>query len=387
MSDASKRRKTFKYRLYTGKRNRLLRQQINVAGMIWNHALALEKRYRRLMGKHIPLSKLKAHIAHLRMQTQRYNYWQQLGSQAVQEVLERLDRAYQRFFEHTAKRPPKFKKVKKFRSFTLKQAGWKLLDTTDAKGIGRIRIGDKIYKYVQHRPIEGEIKTVTIKRDSCDRLWLCFSVEFTSLSATEASTGQIGGFDFGLKTFLTDEQGRPHMHPLFFKQQQKYIAQLTRTRARKQKGSHNRSRVHWLLARAHIQTADKRRDFHFQLAHELCDEYDMLVFEDLNMESMKRLWGRKVSGLGFAKFVEIVQHVARKRGKRVVFINRFEPTTQVCSECGHRQQMHLHERIFACENCGLAMDRDWNSARNGVRIGASMHGLGIVRLAPASSPV
>src|SRR5262245_7709703 len=111
MSQIIEVRKTYKYRLYRcNKRDVFLHQQINVAGIIWNHALALQKRYFRLTGKYIPDGVMKHHIAYLRRETQRFHYWNDLDSQAIQDVLERLDRAYKRFFTHLAKHPPKFRK-------------------------------------------------------------------------------------------------------------------------------------------------------------------------------------------------------------------------------------------------------------------------------------
>ena len=126
-----------------------------------------------------------------------------------------------------------------------------------------------------------------------------------------------------------------------------------------------------MLARAHIRVADQRRDFHFKLAHALCDAYDVLVFEDLHIAAMKRLWGRKVSDLGFTRFLAILEHVALLRGKHIVQIDRFAPTTQRCCGCRHRQPMPLKQRLFVCEQCGLALDRDHNAALNIRSAGAS----------------
>jgi putative transposase len=120
MAHPSNVRKTYKYRLYRcDKRDQHLHRQISIAGTVWNHALALQKRYYRLTGKYIALGVLKTHIANLRMRTRRYAFWKQLGSQTVQDVLERLDNGYQRFFKRLAHRPPKYKKVRQRKSFTL----------------------------------------------------------------------------------------------------------------------------------------------------------------------------------------------------------------------------------------------------------------------------
>jgi putative transposase len=135
-----------------------------VAGIIWNHAFAVQKRTYRLTGKYIGRFRLITHIGKMR-RTTRFAYWQLVGSQAVQEVVERLDKAYMRFFAYLRgdlsikTGPPRFKKVKKYKSFTFKQSGWKLLSGN------RIRLNGRNYKFVLSRPIAGNIKTVTVKRD------------------------------------------------------------------------------------------------------------------------------------------------------------------------------------------------------------------------------
>src|SRR5712692_2980102 len=161
VSNSSEVRRTYKYRLYRNdKRDKYLHDQINIAGTVWNHALALQKRYYRLTGKYISEARMKAHIAKLRMKTNRYAFWKKVGSQAVQDVLERLDDGYTRFFKELAKRPPKYKKVRQRKSFTLKQAGWELLEEN------KVRIGKRVYKFVKHRDMPGTVKTLTIKRDA-----------------------------------------------------------------------------------------------------------------------------------------------------------------------------------------------------------------------------
>ena len=138
--------------------------------------MALQRRYYRLTGGYINKYRLMAHLAKLRMRIARYAYWQMVGSQAVQDIADRLDRSYQAFFKYkrgetALKRGrPGFKKVKKYSSFTLKQAGWKYL------GENRVRIGKYTYKFTKSREIEGQVKTVTIKqarsRGTVDRLLL-----------------------------------------------------------------------------------------------------------------------------------------------------------------------------------------------------------------------
>jgi putative transposase len=124
---------TYKYRMYTrGKSDKYLHQMIDVAGMVWNHCIALQRRYYRLTGKYIPPGKLKSHLAKLRRETNRFAYWNAIPAQSVQEIVERLDKAYQKFFNKKAGRPG-FKKVKKYKSFVLKQSSWELLEHKNPK--------------------------------------------------------------------------------------------------------------------------------------------------------------------------------------------------------------------------------------------------------------
>jgi len=376
-------RRTYKYRLYRcDKRDKYLHRQINIAGTVFNHALALQKRYYRLTGNYIPLYTMQKHIAKLRMSTTRYAFWKLLGSQAVQDVLECLHNGYQRFFKRLNKRPPKYKKVRQRKSFTLKQAGWQLVSYNHnqlkpngkyPRARGVVEISGREYRFVQQRPMNGNIKTLTIKRDAAGRLWLFFSVVEEIDIPKQAAPGKIAGFDFGLKTFLTDHNGKQYVSGLYHLHALRRFRVIQSRKDKKPHGTNNRRKAARLIARTHIRVADKRRDAQFKLAHELCDAFDVLCFEDLNIDGMKRLWGRKVSDLAFYQFVSILKHVAHKRGKEIRTIGRWERTTGKCSGCGHVQALELRERTFQCgnPNCGLVLDRDHNAAINIQRAGAS----------------
>ena len=355
-------RKTYKYRLYRcDKKDRKLRHKIFVAATIWNHFIALQRRYYRMTGKYISLHDMNTHVLKLRKR-ERFVLWRDLHSQACQDVCRRVDDAYQRFFNKLAKGRPKFRKAKKYSSFTFPQSGYKIEGHT-------VTIDGVTYKFVKHREMIGQIKTLTVKRDAVGRLWLVFSVVET-MAMGEARTGKSGGFDFGLKTFLTDDEGRAHSSPQHFAQGIRKTRKLSQELSRKVEGSKRSKLARRALAKQHGDVANKRRDHHFKLAHQLCDEYDVLYFEDLNLTGMKAMWGRKVSDLGFGSFMRILEWVAFKRGKIVVKIDRFTPTTKTCSSCGQRHNLTLRDRILNCD-CGLVMDRDHNAAINIKTVGAS----------------
>ncbi len=356
-------RKTYKYRLYRcDKKDRKLRHKIFVASTIWNHFIALQRRYYRLTGQYLSYEAMSTHVLKLR-KTKRFVLWQTLHSQCCQDVCRRVDDAYQRFFKGLAKGRPKFRKAQKYASFTFPQSGYKVNGQT-------VTMGGTVYKFVKHREMGGQIKTLTVKRDRVGRLWLVFSV-VEKMVIGGVSTGKSGGFDFGLKTFLTDDEGRPRSGPQFYTETIRKTRALNRALSRKVEGSKRHKRARQAVAKHSADVANKRRDHHFKLAHALCDEYDVFYFEDLNLTGMKALWGRKVSDLGFASFLSILEWVAFKRSKTVIKIDRFAATTQLCSGCGQRHPLTLRDRTLRCD-CGLTIGRDHNAALNIARIGASI---------------
>ena len=381
-------RKTFLYKLYTSKRNGRLHQQINIGGVIHNHCIALHRRYYRRYKKHLPYYRLKAHITTLKKRP-KYRWWSQLGSQAIQNIVERIDKGYQRFFQHVRDRqagkatqrvgPPTFRKVCNAKSFTLTQAGWKLL------GENRLRIGTTVYKFAKSRAIEGTIKTVTIKRDALGELYVYFSCLVAPQPLSRVMTGNSAGFDFGLTTYLTGSDGSARHAPQPFKQALKQITQANRQLAHKVRGSHNRKRALQRLARVHRRVARVRQAFHWELARELCQQYDTIRLETLNLQGMKALWGRTVSDLGFASFVGILHHTAQKRGTVVQHIDPWFPSTKRCHVCGHlHDALTLRDRAWTCVNCDTTHKRDLNAAININKAGASASGGDPVRLAHAS---
>lgn len=359
---------TYSYKLYHAKRNKNLHKSINIAGSIYNHLIALHKRYYRLYGKHLSANKLKKHITKLK-KTQKRSYWNNLGSQAIQDIAERIDRAYKLFYRNlkhgirTA--PPSFKKVRKYKSFTLKQAGYKLHEDN------RITIMGKTYKYHKSREIEGEIKTITVKRDTLGDIYI-YLVCKQEEKEIKPRTGKSVGFDFGLKKFLTSSDSHDVEAPLFFKQNSAKIKKLSCKLSKKKKGSNNRKRARLDLARLHKKVTNQRKDYHFKLAKRMSEQYATICIEDLNIKAMQRLWGRKISDLGHSQFVNILKYQCTKTGSTVVEIPRFYPSSKTCSCCGYiYSNLSLSERAWTCPECGTVHDRDRNAAVNILRVGAS----------------
>ena len=377
-------RKTFVFKLYKAKKNKALHVQIEHASSIYNYCIAVHKRYFKLFGKHLNKYKLQKHITKLKRQAS-YNHWIHVPSQAIQDITDRIERAYQLFFKHGKSgniKPPSFKKRSKYRSITLKQAGYKLLEDN------KIKIGKKEFKFFKSREIEGSINTLTIKRDALGDMYLFFACEVEDVDPIRVMTGKNAGFDFGLKTFLTSSDGIKIESPLFFKTGINDIKRASRYLSTKKRGSKNRKKAAMSLARCHKKIAHQRKDYHCKLAQNLTQNYDYLFFENLCIKGMQRIWGRKISDLGFSSFLLTLKYYCQRSHAQLSLIDKFYPSSKICHVCQDvNQSLTLNDRIWQCDLCNTMHDRDINAAINIQIVGASTIGLGNVRPINLASPV
>lgn len=369
--------RTYKFKLYKTKRLKYLHGIVNVSADIYNHCIALHKRYYKFYGKSLNLYRLQKYITKLK-KLPKYNSWNALGSQAVQEITERIDNGYKKFFRHENKRPPTFKKKRKYKSFTLKgSVGYKLISNI-------FIINKKKFKLWLSREIDGDIKTLTVKRDNLGDFWLLISAEVENIkSNNHAASGKSVGIDFGLKTFLTlggrhlnlkDAEGEIESPEYFLKSIGK-IRKFCRGLSRRKKRSNNRKKARLNLARLHRKIANQRGDFFHKLSNRLASEYEYIFVEDLNLDGMRRLWGRKVSDVSYGMFVNILSYKTN-----VVKIDRFYPSSKECYDCGYvYRELNLNERVWVCPNCGKVHKRDHNAADNIHRVGTSTLAGGVVR--------
>ena len=363
--------KTFKFKVYDNRRrNAFLHRQIESFASPYNHLLALRKRYYGIYGKSPSKDALQRHLTKLK-QTARFAHWKLLPSQALQNVVERIEFGYDKFFKRQNKRLPKFRARFKYKSYTLKQSGYEFVGGNVVRlsfGImGRVK---RLFKFHKHREFDVEsVQTVVIKRDRVGDLWLCITAKCESRPKVMVKTGETAGFDFGLKTYLTVSNGTRYESPLFYKRNARALKRASRNVSRKVKGSNNRHRARLELARVHRKVANMRENDHRQLANALVKQYDTLCFETLNLSTMKRLWGRKVSDLGFADFLTKLKWVAHNHGKEIVQIDPFFPSSKMCHACGTvKEDLELRDRVFKCD-CGWTCDRDLNAARNIHKVG------------------
>lgn len=351
---------SYKYNIYRSKKTKHLNKMLGECCFVWNHALSLQKRYYRMSGKYISIGRMQKYFA----KRIKRNL---LHSQTVQEILERLDESYSRFFKKRSKRPPKFKRFDRFNSFVFKQGGFMLNGN-----IFTINKGKKRFKFSYSRHYEGNIKQIRIIRETCHRFSLIIVTDHNPVNSyRKTHDGASVGLDFGLKTYLTKSDGSEIASPLFFKRYQDKIKKCGKRVSNAKKGSNNRSRRLFELQQVHRKINNLKSDFQWKLAHELCKRYDYIFIEDLNIEAMRRIWGKKISDLCHSSFIDKLMYVSLKYGVIVHKIDKWYPSSKTC-ECGYiNKLLSLKDRKWICPECESINDRDVLAARNILRKGIS----------------
>ena len=357
--------KTFKFKLFHAKRNKKLHRQINAAGLAYNHCIALHKRYWKFYHKSLNVYALQKHLTKIK-RISRFSYLREIGSQTLQDITQRIDKGYKLFWKNLELKcktaPPGFKKVRKYKSYTLKQAGWRLDEEH-----GAVYIAKQKYRYAMSRPIDGKVKTLTVKRDKLGDIYIYFVCELPD-HEVEARTGQSVGFDFGFKgkMLVAENPDEDVKAPLFFRKARNAIARANRQLSSKQMRSNHRRKAQKHLARLHRRIANRRNACHWQLAKDLCQKYSIICLEDLNMKFMQSGHGKKTMDYGFAEFENILEYVGKQVGTKIVKVDRFYPSSQLCYNCGwkNKKVKDLRIREWTCPACGEHHNRDRNAAKN-----------------------
>lgn len=386
--------RNFKYKLYVSKHTKKLSQLVTSSNFAWNHVVELSRRYYRLYNKSLPCNTLQKHMAKLRKHNQ---FWSKLGSQTMQAICQKYADALNAHFKHGRGFPRPHKKFWNG-SFIFKQGvGYSLFVDENKKGksIGVLVVNslgkNKKIKFKITRPW-GNVKTISILRDTDNCLYLIVTCDVEVKKYEPKEDRSPIGIDFGLKCFLTLSNGDKKTMPDYNKEQKKKVSQADRSYTFKKKAAKygtNFKRAKKTKSKAHRKEANQRSDFHWKLAHELCKEYNFIAIEDLNLDGMKRLWGRKVSNLAYGEFIQKLMIVAEKYGTDVVKVERFFASSQTCSDCGYvnKELKNLNIREWVCPCCGVVHDRDVNAAKNVLSSGLSLKKSNMGRALPISEEV
>src|SRR2546425_6183841 len=211
--------------------------------------------------------------------------YQEIASHVLQDVLHRLDKAFSAFFRRirNGETPgyPRFKGRNRYNSFTYPDgAGWKF----DGQVLHLSKIG--CAKVKLHRPLEGKIKTVTIKRE-VDEWYVTFSCEVPESEKLPVSSEDVG-IDLGVTHLATLSTGEMIEHPRYYRKAQKVLEKRQQALSRKKRGSHRRDKARKLVGKAHRKVARQRKDFLHKESRKLVNRFQVIVFEDIQIGNLTK---------------------------------------------------------------------------------------------------
>lgn len=372
-------RKTFKYRFYpTKETERKLFWTLTRCRELYNAALSERKDAYKYATKSISYYDQQNDLPEIKAEIRQE--YQEIAAHVLQDVLRRLERAFQNFFRRcrNGENPgfPRFQGRTRYDSFTYPDgAGWKF----DGRSLHLTKIGKAKVKL--HRPLEGKIKTVTIKRE-VDEWYVTFSCEVPEPEKLPVSSEDVG-IDLGVTHLATLSNGEVIEHPRYYRKAHKLLEKRQQALARKKHGSHRRDKAREAVAKAHRKIARQRKDFQHKTSRKLVERYQVLVFENIQINRLTRKpqpkldengiylpngaaakggLNKSILDAGWGSFLLMCQVKAAWAGRTLIKVDpRF--TSQVCSGCGQVRKKDLSERWHTCA-CGCELDRDVNAAIN-----------------------
>jgi len=358
--------KAYKFRLFPTKTQRSkMERTLDLCRWVYNQTLAYRKDAWEKEGRSTSKYETNNLLPNWKVEKPDLN---EVFSQVLQNTQERVDLALKAFFRRVkaGEKPgyPRFRGSGWYDSFTYPQFGFKLL-------CGKLRlskIGD--IKIKLHRPIEGKIKRLTVRRSSTGKWFACFSVEIDDPPKPPWKDGSMVGIDVGLESFATLSNGEKIDNPRFFRSEEKALAKAQRRLSKCAKGTSQRRAAVKVVQRVHERIANRRYNFAHQMSNQLVSKYGLIVFEDLNIKNMLKnhCLAKSISDAAWRMLVTTTSYKAESAGSKVVLVDP-RNTSQLCSRCGLKVNKSLSDRVHECPQCGLVMDRDENAAINILRLG------------------
>ncbi|NJK67968.1 MAG: IS200/IS605 family element transposase accessory protein TnpB [Microcoleus sp. CSU_2_2] len=348
---------SIKARIYpTEKQTEKLSQFFGCARWWWNYALNQTTTTYAETGKGLSREGLNALLPQLKKELP---WLGECHSQILQSVTLNLSKSFINFFEKRAKFP-NFKSKNGKQSIQYPQ-GTKFVDNL----IYLPKLGWVKIKLC--RSIEGQVKTVTISKNTSDQYFAAILTEQEREYPIPSSQGNTLGIDLGITDFCITSTGSKYPNPRHLKKHFGNLKRKQRKLSRKEKGSNSRKRARKLVARIHQRITNSRQDFLHKLSHKLVNENQVIVVEDLAVKNMVKnhCLAKAISDCGWSSFVEMLNYKCERSGKIFVKVDRFFPSSKTCSNCYYRvSTLPLDVRNWTCLSCGTKHDRDINAAAN-----------------------
>jgi putative transposase len=357
-------RKSFQFRLrLTKKQKKLLQTQLDECRWLYNELLE----QRKLSHEELDLSLSKyQQLMFLPPLKEERPGLAGVHSQVLQNVVDRLDKAFQAFFRRckAGEKPgfPRFRGMHRYNSFCYPQSGFATVGSVlKLSKIGNIRMK-------MHRPMEGEMKTCTLKRNASGDWDVSISCEVDV--KPQPQKVDVIGIDVGLTHFAVLSNGQEIPNPRFFQKGQKALAKAQRGLAKAAKGSKERRKKGKAAAKIHEKISNQRKDFCHKESKKIVDQYQYICVEDLNIKKMVEgsYLAKSITDASWNQFRQFLTYKAAEAGRKLGLVNPAY-TTQECSRCGTRGEKKLSERTHHCSHCGYQATRDLNAAENILALG------------------
>lgn len=357
--------RAFKYRLYPTKDQEiLLNKTFGCVRWIYNWALEKKMSFYTEHDKGLSIFKIDKELTVLKNNTD--TIWlREVNSQSLQSSLKHLDIAFTNFFRHK-KGFPVFKLKNNKNSFSNPQR----TTVSFQKSIVCFPKFTKGIKCVFHRKFEGKIKTSTVSKTKTGKYFISILVddgrsEPKSKKITKKTTV---GIDLGIRTYATLSDGTKIENPKYLQKSFKNIKKQRKRFSKKKQGSKNREKARIKLAKQYEKVTNSRKDFLHKLTHNLVEnqDYNSFAIEDLNVKSMlkNKQLAQAIQDCAWATFRFFLEYKAKERGKNVLVIGRFEPSSKLCS-CGfYNHKLTSRDKVWTCPECSITHDRDILAANN-----------------------
>jgi len=359
----------YKFRAYPDQKQlEILKQFAGCVRFVYNHFLALSKERYEKEGIKWNTFEYKKLLPKLK---EEYPFLKSAPSQALQQAVINLGKAYENFFKGKAKFP-KFKKKKHTSSIYLPQ-GFKIEDRGKWLYLNIPKM-EKPLKVRKHRHIDGTVKSITITLSPSGKVHVSMLVEREILPLEKKE--KMVAIDMGLKDFavIVDSEGNIQKisHPKWITKMEKRIKREQRKLARKQKGSKNREKQRIKLAKLHEKLRNQREDFLHKLSKAIISENQAVVVEGLNIKGLlsNGNLSKQIADSSWSKFLQFLYYKAQLYGREIIEVDTFYPSSKLCSVCGYKKEdLRLSNREWICPVCGTKHDRDVNAGLNLLRYG------------------
>jgi putative transposase len=352
-------KRAYKERFYpTPEQAVLLARSFGCARFVWNNTLAYRTDAYQQHAQSVSHSAAEKRLVALKVD---YPWLKEVSSVILQQTLRDQKTAFDNFFNPKLKSGyPRFKRKDARQSIRLTRAAFRYRDgeITIAKTRAPLPIR-------WSRPLPCAPSSITLSRDRAGRYFISCLCEFTPEALP--ITPNTVGIDLGLTDLFVTSGGEKSGNPRHLKHYEAKLAHLQRRLAKKQKGSNNRAKAKQQVARLHAKIADCRRDAIHKATRTLVNENQVLCVESLNIIGMvkNQHLAKAISDAGWGEFVRQLTYKAEWAGRQLVKVSQWLPSSKLCHGCGHKvERLPLSQRHWHCEECGKAIDRDINAARN-----------------------